>query len=357
MCYDDRWRPPRSDGKAVSMFCVRCGKEGETYKGRCIDCFLEGRELLVLSPHVDLERCTGCEEYRIGRQWLDGGAEEMAAEAAISHLQAIADAEVKALGSSVERQDDRNMLVKIEAEMLIDDHEVRAEAETVVRIKNTVCQRCSRRSGNYYEAVLQLRASGKALDGDLKETMLQRVMEKVDAAAVGDRQVFISKVEEMHGGLDIYLSSMSLSKSIAHELVNEFGAEMKESSSLVGRKGGENVYRATHLVRLPPYKLNDILDYEGTPHQLVGINRNSAKLLSLRNFQFINVRLPELQKMKVFGSEKEIAETVVIARYEREIQVLHPINYSTVSLRTPPGYRSGDTARVFLLDDELFLVP
>jgi len=339
------------------MFCVKCGKEGDTFRGRCMDCFLEGRELLVLPPFVDLDRCTGCDEFLLSKKWRTLNDEEAACEAAVNSSGAIADADVIAVGAESERQDDRNIRVHVEADLDIDGHEVPVEAETVVRLKNTVCHRCSRQLGNYYEAVLQLRASHRGLGEQVKDDMLRKVLDKVEAASTNNRQMFVSKVQEMHGGLDFYLSSMSLSRGIARELAAEYGAEVKESSSLVGMKEGEETYRLTHLVRLPHYKLEDIVEHQGRPYQLMALSKRGGKLLSLENFQVISVRTSDLRSLKVLGGSDNIADAVVVACYDDEVQVLHPRDYSTVSLRIPAGLRTGDSVKVFDHEGVLLLVP
>ena len=339
------------------MFCVKCGVEGDTFKGRCMDCFLEGRKLLLLPPFVDLDRCTGCDEFYVDKKWRTVVPEVAAEDAAIASLKAIAEARIDSVGAQTSAQDDKNFLVKIDADLEIDGHDVTAEAETVVRLKNTVCHRCSRQLGNYYEAILQLRGSGKDMEKDVRDAMMNRVLDKVEAAAVNNRQMFISKVQEMHGGLDFYMSSMSLSKAIARDLSHEFGAIVKESSTLVGKKDGDDMYRLTHLVRLPPYKLGDVVEHQGRPYHLVQINKQGGKLLSLNDFLITSIRPMEMSSIKVLGTDKDIADAVVVARYENEIQVLNPFTYATVTLRVPEGYKVEETVRVFSLEGELLLIP
>ena len=50
----------------MSGFCVKCGKDcDDTINGLCMECFLGDRPLMKLPHHVDLHRCTNCEEYEI----------------------------------------------------------------------------------------------------------------------------------------------------------------------------------------------------------------------------------------------------------------------------------------------------
>ncbi len=108
------------------MFCVKCGADGETFKGRCMHCFLEGRQLLLLPPFVDLDRCTGCDEFYVDKKWRTTSAENAAEEAAINALKAIAEARIEAVGAQTIRQDDKNFMVKMDADLEIDGHHVSA---------------------------------------------------------------------------------------------------------------------------------------------------------------------------------------------------------------------------------------
>ncbi|MDR0198678.1 MAG: hypothetical protein LBI08_02930, partial [Methanomassiliicoccaceae archaeon] len=65
------------------MFCVRCGKEEETFDGLCMGCFLDGKQLVAMPHHVDVERCANCEEFRIRGQWVARPAKEAAEDAAV----------------------------------------------------------------------------------------------------------------------------------------------------------------------------------------------------------------------------------------------------------------------------------
>ena len=52
-------------------------------------------------------------------------------------------------------------MVRAEVDAVVREEPVHAEAETEVRIQRTACDMCSRESGGYFEAIIQIRAAGR----------------------------------------------------------------------------------------------------------------------------------------------------------------------------------------------------
>lgn len=340
------------------MFCVRCGVDGPTIKGLCTGCFLNGRKLLSMAHHVDLERCTSCEDFHLGGQWLSMGLLEAVEEAAISGISVIAEAKLVDVAVNAKQLDDRNYIGDVEVGLDIEGHHESVLDTTTVRLKNTVCHRCSRQLGNYYESILQLRSPEKEIELSLRDEVLNIIVSKVDNISKNNRQIFITKVEEIHGGLDFYLSSISLGKSLSKELVTDYGAELKESSTLVGRKDdGSDMYRVTYLVRMPVYKLHDVVLYNDVPQQIVNMGKNGVKLMNLRDFRIQAVKPAEMRSLKVIRKREETQEAVVVNVGEGEVQVLHPGNFRTLDIRIPADYMVGETVKVTDYEGELFFIP
>ncbi|MCL2785701.1 MAG: NMD3-related protein [Methanomassiliicoccaceae archaeon] len=340
------------------MFCVKCGKEEETFDGLCMECFLNGKQLITAPHHVDLERCTSCEEFRTGGHWVSRTLKRAVADAAIDSLSVIDGMTVKSAGASSKKQDDRNYLASVDVEGELKGVRVTAVAETAVRIKNTVCQKCSRQLGNYYEATIQIRSGMKELGDELRDETVRYVTSRVENLSLENRQFFITRVEEVRGGVDILLSSISLAKALAKELADNYCAEAKESSKLVGKApDGSDMYRMTYLVRMPEYHLNDVVIFNNKPYKLSVVGRNGGKIIRLGNFGMTPLRRTDMQSLKVHTKHNDIMKATVVSVSKREIQVLHPVNYSTVDIRIPDGARIGETADVVEVDDVLFFVP
>lgn len=340
------------------MFCVKCGKEDtETVDGLCLDCFLNGRKLITMPHHVDLMRCANCEEYSVGDQWLKRDEEEAITDIALTTLMTIPEAKVVSVGTMLERQEDKTFVVHVQADLDINGTFATDEDSVIVRLKNTVCKRCSRQLGSYYEAIMQVRTGEKTLDDDLRDEVVRWVTASVESQSKTNRSLFITKVQEVPGGVDIYLSSISLGKSLTRSLSDMYGADVKESASLVGQNDGQDVYRVTFLIRLPLYHTGDILLHNDRPYKLCSIGKTGGKAVDLINFRETTIKKFELSSIKVLVKAKDIPESTVVSRSKKEIQVLHPTNYLTKDVRIPEGTEIGDTVRVVDIEDELFFVP
>ena len=340
------------------MFCVKCGKEEETFNGLCIDCFLDGKQLITLPVHIDLERCANCEEFRINGQWVKETTATAAEDAAIPKISAIDGLRIIDVGATAEELDERNFHVTADVNGELCGRVVTATADAVVRMKNNVCRKCSRQLGNYYEATLQIRSGSKELSDLLRDETVRYVRDRIENISSMNRQIFLTKVEEVQGGVDMLLSSISLAKSLAKELSDTYGAETKESSKLVGKTtDGSDMYRMTYLVRMPEYHLNDVVIFEENVYKLSGITKGGGKLTRLGDFHVSSIRRSQMADIKVHTPNDRLMEATVISRSAGEVQILHPINYSTVDIRIPGDADTGDSVKVADIDGTLFFVP
>ncbi len=106
-----------------------------------------------------------------------------------------------------------------------------------VKLQKTVCPDCNRASSGYFEGIIQLRGPLEAV-----ERMARRLSRRIQ------RKTSIPKVEEMHGGLDLYVG---LKKDIP-EILEMEGLIFTRSEKLSGEKNGKRLYRSSFLVRLGP---------------------------------------------------------------------------------------------------------
>ena len=340
------------------MFCVKCGKEEITFDGLCIECFLDGKQLASLPHFIDLERCASCEEFCVGHRWLIRGTEEAVKDAAENKLAVIPGMRVMSIGMLVTEQDEKNFLVNADVEGELSGNIVTALCETVVRIKNNVCQRCSRQLGNYYEATLQIRSGTKELDDRVRDETVRYVRDRIESMSSVNRQIFLTKVEEVPGGVDMLLSSISLGKALAKELADMYGAETKEAAKLIGKTNdGNDMYRLTYLVRMPEYHLGDVVTHNGMPYKLSGVSKGNGKLISLMNFRETSIRSSDMHSLKVHTKKSDLKKATVVSRSKGEIQILHPLNYSTIDIKVPSDADIGETVDVADVDDVIFYVP
>ena len=326
--------------------------------GLCTECFLDGRKLISLPHHVDVKVCTGCGDIGTGEVWVTKGLPDAINDAAVNSMAVIKEARVVSVETASIEQEPYTHIVKVDAVLEIGGYTAEDSASTIVRLKNTVCKRCSRQLGSYYEAILQIRAGSKDVPGRVMKEARRRVENLVDSQSATNRQLFITKTEEVQGGVDFYLSSISLGKAAAKDLSDTYCAETKEAAKLVGlTDDGQEMYRVTYLVRLPDFHAGDVIQYEGRYFKLIRVSSSGAKVIDLMNLRERAVKRSDVPTFKVYARSADLREAVVVDRAGGEIQALNPLNYSTVDLTVPADAEIGDTVKVVEIDDALYYVP
>lgn len=338
---------------------MKCGKDIESaIDGLCIECFLDGRKLTSMPHHVDLQICANCGDLKFGNRWVTKDRQEAIEDAAVDSIMAIKEAKVVGVEVASSEQDPYSYVVVADITLNIDGVVVEDTSATIVRLKNTVCKRCSRQLGNYYESILQIRADSKGKSQRIMRRALNRVQNLVDSQSISNRQLFITKTEEVQGGIDVYLSSISLGKAAAKDLSDNYCAETKEASKLVGQTtDGQEMYRVTYLVRLPEFHEGDVVIFEGRYFKLIRVSNNGAKVIDLINFRERSINRSSVHDLKVHESAEDLKEATVISQNGSEIQVLHPRNYSTIDLKISDDAEIGEVVKVVEIDDVLYFVP
>ncbi len=339
------------------MFCVECGEEGPVYDNLCADCFLKKNQFTKVPDKVDLFRCSHCREFSLDREWVSADIEEAVSRAAVNSVKVHKGAEVGEVEVALTMEDKNSYLVHLTLEIDIEGLRKWEDQETLVRVKGTSCPKCSKIKGSYFESILQIRSRDRSMPLEEMREVLQKIQERVDKVARNNREVFISKVEEMHSGFDVYLSTTAIGKAISKELAEEYGAERKESSSLVGRREGKDVYRITYLIRLPAYKVHDIVEYGEKLYLVVGMSPKMASIMELRTHEFTAASHQELQSAEVVGNMKDGSEAVVVSESDEELQMMHPVSYETIEIQKPEGMEIGDSMPVFTHKGTVYLLP
>jgi nonsense-mediated mRNA decay protein 3 len=100
----------------------------------------------------------------------------------------------------------------------------------------------------YYEGILQLRNPTKELINFVKND-------------VKKNDVKIAAQKKVTNGADFYLTSNAYLLKLGKRLQSKFGAELKTSRKLFSRsrQTGKQIWRVTVLIRLPLFKVGDVI--------------------------------------------------------------------------------------------------
>ena len=242
-------------GPGSEEFCVVCGATGRPLlDGVCSECAAD-RTVLVTAPERGVVViCPHCGARRAGARWERAGtgslltAEDLTPFLRVHPevgLREVHWEEVAATGTV------RELAASLRARFRGIERDVRVPIS--VRIEHQTCTECSRRSGRFYTAVVQLRGGlerghekAPALRGRLESTW-----SGILAQARPDWRRAVSWQEGLPEGWDVFFTNTLAARSIVRLAKQRFGASVKESASLFGRKNGQEIYRVTFCLRFP----------------------------------------------------------------------------------------------------------
>ena len=320
------------------MKCASCGKESEwTVCGRC----LAKRESLVyLPPVITLIRCPKCKFFKVHGKFVNLEFN-------------------KALWDEIERR------VRIHEEFIIKNFEIIGDGHFYtyiisgevrndniefngnfeVRINKELCIKCSRESGGYYEAIIQLRADNRKLRKHEVDSTIKIIHEMLEKE-IENQKAFLTKVEERKEGFDFYLGDSKIAKKVARKISNLYGAKIVESKKLAGKRDGVDFYRVTYLVRFPEFEKGDVV-FERGRYILV---TNVKKGIDILSGEKVN-----LNEGEVIAKFEELGEGVIVNVDDTAIEVYG--EYAFIAKKPEYEVKIGDEVLFFRDGEKFFAFP
>lgn len=240
---------------ADGEFCVLCGASGRPLTdGVCAEC-AAGRETLVrVPPHAEVVVCPTCGARLRGRHWERPGASPvLTAEDLAPFLEVHREVGVRSVRWEEIRSTATVRDLVGHARVRFRDLEREVEFALTVRTVHRTCPDCSRRSGKYYTAIIQLRggADDRGERAAERRSRLDELWHRILGEARAEWRGAESWREELPEGWNCYFAETLAARSIARLARQKFGAQVQESASLFGRKDGQDVYRVTFCLRFP----------------------------------------------------------------------------------------------------------
>jgi nonsense-mediated mRNA decay protein 3 len=204
------------------LVCPKCGKkssEAEFIESFCSGCY----PVKIKTPdRFELEQCTRCSKVHLRGDWAPYNARKLS-----DYIIGKCKGDFSSAGYDADRQ---------VAVFIMMGNNAKIERLIPLDLKKTICLQCSRMSGGYFEAIIQLRGDPIKVLGH-SGMLLKRLSKK---------KTFIAKEEEKDGGLDLYVGN----SKVVVELMGELGLKTLITKKLVGRDQGKRLYRTTFLIRL-----------------------------------------------------------------------------------------------------------
>jgi len=341
------------------MFCVECGKEGPIFRdGVCISCYLKTHSFSKCPEIIDMPVCPHCGSYKHKNTWTSDlfGAVVRRVVKDTFHISN----ELKRIDINTECKEKKDgMECKVIISGFLDDVEITEEYSILVRMRNTVCDVCSKRFGGYHEAIIQIRADKRKLTKDELNAIRSMVEGFVEHFQTkGNRNLFITDIGEEHGGIDFYISDKNFGFAIAKKIQGQYGGIIKQSSKNIGMKDSRQVYRMTYLLRLPVFSRRDILLFKNQFFYVSSISVNKVHVFNLKNWDELVFDLKDLEHGKIVGNEKNIRDIILISQTKNEIQIMTPDKYNVITLKKPKNIDfEEDKIKIVNVEDKFFIFP
>ena len=238
-------------------FCVVCGRSDRPLEGGlCVDCFARTHTLVEVADRPRVTLCPSCGARLVARHWERRGAPPMlTAEDLAPWLRPRPEVGIRRVAWE---ETGRNPLVR-EMRGRIDVRfrgtERPIAVEFPVQLEHRTCEECSRRSGHYYTALVQLRGpegrsiSPRILREDRRRLRALWARHLTEARAEWRRA--LSWEEERPEGWDFYFIDTVAARGVVRWLKARLRASLSESPSLYGRKDGRDLFRVTFCLRVP----------------------------------------------------------------------------------------------------------
>jgi nonsense-mediated mRNA decay protein 3 len=313
------------------MFCVECGAEGPVYQGLCGKCFPKKHPAIAPVDMLDLSRCTSCGSFLLRSGWSKVDRDLALTQLLREAMPPLAPYERVGFTQVAREEDANNLAVTVKAVGRFQDLAPVQNFHLRVRIKPSLCDTCQKQRGRYFEGILQVRGEDRDLAPREIRAVRTFVAARVDRSE--DREAFVSRMEEVDGGLDFYVSQNALAKGLARDLAGAFGGTVSSSPKLFGQREGREVYRVTALVRLGAFQKGDVVRHKGTLAEVTSV-RPFVVLRDLETGESRRFKPKDVRRARRIDSER------FEARLERiesgEVVAVHPESGERRPLRPTP---------------------
>jgi nonsense-mediated mRNA decay protein 3 len=237
-------------------FCAVCGRTGRPLTdGICAECAADRTPLVSAPEHAEVVLCPTCGARLVGRHWERAGASEALGREDLAPLvNAGPEVGIRSIQWEELRATASTHDLRGRARVRFRGIEREVELTVSVRTVHRNCPTCSRKSGRYYTATLQLRGTGtddRSERARERRARLDGVWAALLKESRPDWRAAASWREELPEGWDCYFTDTLAARSVARLARQRFGASITESASLAGRKDGQDLYRVTFCLRFP----------------------------------------------------------------------------------------------------------
>lgn len=352
---------PANDRSAAGEFCVLCGRTGlPLTNGVCAECEASRRTLVSVPPQVSITICPTCGAREVGRHWERAGSSALLGSQDLGRF-LLPDEEVALRKVDWQETGANPMLKGIhgDAHVRFRGLERIVPVDFTAKVVHRTCPDCSRRSGHYYTALIQLRGpeGGSRRKAPELRDRLAQIWDATIPSARADWRGHHSWTERKPEGWDHFFTETLAARGVARLFKDRFGAEIKESASLHGRKDGQDLYRVTFAVRLPEQLPGDYYVDKGRLFRLERAStRGGFELTSGATGALESWPAGALERARWVGGP-EVRQSVPVRRSpDGVLEAEHPVSKEWVLVRGAPTREIEEAPEVVVDGEHLWYV-
>jgi len=303
------------------MICDFCGYN---YEKMCPRCYSGSHFLLTLKKKTKVVRCPVCGKYLVSGQWIEASSAEILKITLDKNLA------LDTLPTNIKLRTEfsesgETFFLTVHAETDLEGYKWEQTLHRPLAIELKNCKLCSQKAGHYYEAILQIRASGRLpLDEELKKAG------EVVASIAGPRSNTILREKKVRGGVDYFIAPIRTARLMARHL-KKIGVTISENTHHMSqnRQTGKAILRWAILARLPDYVVGDFVEMNGKYYQVTKIGA-STKLKAFDG----NSAVLKNYKLLAQADEEKTGHIVSMDKKKKIVQLMDD-SYNTHDLVYP----------------------
>jgi len=239
-------KPKKTDKKMIvkipvlRRFCPSCGKTTEDlFEGLCSECFLKNTELVRGKKRIELGICYDCHRARFNKFWREfPGMGAIIQDVITRNIKPRHGVILRTHYSEFVIKGKTEVPVKIDATLSIGGKDLSKKYDAEIVIFPEICPECSRLRGGYYEAIMQLR-------GEHKDEMRKYAETHIHNYAKDEPNAFITKVEELKEGTDLYIGSQKAGRMLSVAMRKAYNVQCTITKKIHGMRQGKEISRWT----------------------------------------------------------------------------------------------------------------
>ncbi|MHA1409288.1 MAG: NMD3-related protein [Candidatus Odinarchaeia archaeon] len=361
----------------MDWICANCGKKifdrSKIRKGLCLDCYKKIEQPGLTLTELKVNICPICFSYKIKDKWVrpkNNDFEAVLKEAIPVYFERVIITKKTNLEGKVIPHTDAiiqksKSVFSVPVTIIIEKQQSEGKTElnqfdSEIKINLIVCDNCTKVNRGSYEAVIQIRAKKRKISDGEKKDILNFIDTQLDKTILVDRRRVITKIKENKSGLDIYIVSSKIAKILATGIVNNFGCILKESKKLAGRnKSGKTIYRTAYSLRLPIFRINDIIQDNDRYYLIIGFSKGRVSVLDVSTNTRSMLPLAEAWKTEEIIPREYFSKFIVVAVESDIVDLLNLDNYRTVIVNKPVWkLTEGQEVEGFITDeDKVIIIP